>query len=261
MPLWELAGAVLLGAAAAAVGTPAGVSGGLLLLPALLTMFGLSGTVAGATNLVFNIVSTPAGIARQVRRGQVDWPLAGLLTAAAAPAAVVGAAVNVMLLGDTRMFRLLVAALLMVVAAGLLLPRPSGVARDRQLTGRIRLVLVVTGLVSGALGGFYGLGGAVLAAPAALLLTGWPVHRVSGAALVTTLAVSVTGLATYAGLDLVGLTTVRTPHWPLGLALGAGGLIGGYLAARHALRLPDRLLRSGLAALVAAAALRLALVT
>ncbi len=259
MHLWELAGAVLLGATAAALGTPAGVSGGLLLLPALLTAYGLSGTVAGATNLIFNIVSTPAGIIRQARHGHVDRPLARLLTAASAPAAIGGALVNVFLLGDTRTYRLLVAALLIVVAGGLLLPRPSGHG-DRPLTGRIRLILVAAGVVSGALGGFYGLGGAVLAAPAALVLTGWPVHRVSGAALITTLAVSVTGLATYAGLDLAGLTTVRTPHWPLGLALGAGGLIGGYLAARHAVRLPDRLLRGGLAVLVTAAALRLALV-
>jgi uncharacterized membrane protein YfcA len=100
----------------------------------------------------------------------------------------------------------------------------------------------------------------VLAAPAALMLTGWPVRRVSGAALVTTLVVSVTGLATYASMDLVGLTSVQTPHWPLGLALGAGGLVGSYLAARYAGRLPDRLLRGGLAVLVTLAALRLALV-
>jgi uncharacterized membrane protein YfcA len=257
---WELAGAVLLGAVAAALGTPAGVSGGLLLLPALLTGYGLTGTVAGATNLVFNIVSTPAGIVRQIRARRIDWPLARLLTGAAAPAAVGGALVNVFLLGDTRAYRLLVAVLLIAVAAGLLLPRPTGTRSDRPLSDRVRVVLIATGVASGALGGFYGLGGAVLAAPAALMLTGWPVHRVSGAALVTTLAVSVTGLATYAGLDLFGLTEVRTPHWPLGLALGAGGLIGAYVAARHALRLPDRLLRGGLAVLVTLAAVRLALV-
>jgi uncharacterized membrane protein YfcA len=257
---WELGGAVLLGAAASALGTPAGVSGGLLLLPALLSGYGLPGTVAGATNLVFNIVSTPAGIARQIRGRHVDWPLARLLTGAAAPAAVAGVLINVFLLGDTRAYRLMVAALLIAVAAGLLLPRPSGAGGDRPLTGRTRAVLVVTGALSGALGGFYGLGGAVLAAPAALVLTGWPVHRVSGAALVTTLTVSVTGLATYTGLDLAGLTVVRTPHWPLGLALGAGGLVGAYLSARLAVRLPDRLLRSGLATLVTLAALRLALV-
>jgi uncharacterized membrane protein YfcA len=257
---WDLAGAVVLGAVAAAVGTPAGVSGGLLLLPALLTAYGLSGTVAGATNLVFNILSTPAGIVRQTRAGRIDWPLARLLTLAAAPAAVVGALVNVFLLGDTRAYRLMVAALLIAVAAGLLLPRPTGAGGDRPLTGGVRAVLIVTGALSGALGGFYGLGGAVLAAPAALMLTGWTVSRVSGAALVTTLVVSVTGLATYAGLDLLNLTQVRTPHWPLGLALGAGGLVGAWAGARLASRLPDRLLRGGLAVLVSGAALRLALV-
>jgi uncharacterized membrane protein YfcA len=256
---WDLAGAVLLGAAAAAVGTPAGVSGGLLLLPALLTAYGLPGTVAGATNLVFNILSTPAGIARQIRAGHVDWPLTRLLIGAAAPAAVCGVLVNVFMLGGTRAYRLMVAGLLVAVAAGLLLPRPTGTGGDRPLTGRIRAVLIVTGAASGALGGFYGLGGAVLAAPAALMLTGWAVARVSGAALVTTLVVSVTGLATYAGLDLWDLTQVRTPHWPLGLALGAGGLVGAWAGARLAARLPDRLLRSGLAVLVCGAALRLAL--
>lgn len=256
MQAWELAGAALLGACAAAVGTPAGVSGGLLLLPALLSVYGLTGTVAGATNLVFNIVSTPGGIARS--RGRVDRPLALLLSATAVPGAVAGAAVNVLLLGDTPAFRLLVAALLLVVAASLLLPRPAGAAGDRPLGARVRAVLVVTGFLSGAIGGFYGLGGAVLAAPAALALTGWAVSRVAGAALVTTLTVSVTGLLAYLSMDLLGLTTVRTPHWPLGLALGGGGLVGGYLAARVARRLPDRLLRTTLATLVALAALRLA---
>lgn len=258
MQAWELAGAALLGALAAALGTPAGVSGGLLLLPALLTVFGLTGTVASATNLVFNIVSTPGGIARQLAHRRVDWALARLLTGAAAPAAVVGALVNVLLLGDTRAFRVLVAALLIVVAASLLLPRSAGARTDRPLDRRLRAVLLLTGVLSGALGGFYGLGGAVLAAPAALALTGWPVSRVSGAALITTLVVSVTGLGTYTAMDLLGLTSVQTPHWPLGLALGGGGLAGGYLAARVAVRLPDRLLRGALALLVTLAALRLA---
>jgi hypothetical protein len=241
------------------VGTPAGVSGGLLLLPVLLGGYGLTGTVAGATNLVFNIVSTPGGIARHLRQGHVDRPLARLLSGAAVPGAVAGAAVNVLWLGDTPAFRLLVAVLLIVVAAGLLLPRPGPAGGDRPLSRRVRGVLPATGFLSGAIGGFYGLGGAVLAAPAALALTGWPVSRVSGAALVTTLLVSVTGLLAYLCMDLVGLTSVQTPHWPLGLALGGGGLAGGYLAARSARWLPDRLLRTALAGLVTLAALRLAL--
>ncbi|MFI6761117.1 TSUP family transporter [Micromonospora sp. NPDC050417] len=258
---WQLGLAVLLGALAAALGTPTGVSGGLLLLPLLMTVFGLGGTVASATNLLFNIVSTPMGIARQAR---IDTELTLLLVGSAAPAAVLGVLVNVFLLGDSAVFRVLVAAMLAAVAASILLPRPSVPAARPSaawtpLTRPNRRLMVVVGIASGLLGGFYGLGGAVLAAPVALLVTGWPVVRISGAALVTTLVVSLTGLAAYSALSFAGHTTVRTPHWPLGLALGVGGVIGGYAAARYAARIPDRSLRTVLAVLIGLGALRLAL--
>lgn len=211
--------------------------------------------MASATNLLFNIVSTPIGIVRQRR---VDVQLTLLLVGSAAPAAVLGALANVFLLGDSTAFRVLVAALLGAVAVSVLVPRPqrSGTV---PLSGRGRWGLVVVGAASGLLGGFYGLGGAVLAAPAALLLTGWPVVRISGAALVATFVVSVTGLATYVILDLAGQTAVNTPHWPLGLALGTGGVIGGYVASRYAALVPDRLLRTVLAAMVGLGAVRLVL--
>ena len=249
----RLAVAVGLGFLAAALGTPTGVSGGLLLLPVLLTGYGMSGTVASATNLVFNCVSTPAVLAR---RSGVDRGLVRLLVVPAAPAAVLGALVNVLLLGDSPAFRLLVALLIVTVGIGLVLP-PRRRSLGLGLRGR-RLVVVV-GAASGLLGGFYGLGGAVLAAPAVLLVTGWPVARVAGAALVTTLCVSLAGLTAYTCLDLLGLTSVTTPDWPLGLALGAGGVAGGWVGARWGARMPDRVLRSGLAVLVTAGAVRLVL--
>jgi uncharacterized membrane protein YfcA len=252
---WQLVIAVGLGAVAAAIGTPTGVSGGLLLLPLLLTVFGLGGTVASATNLLFNIVSTPVGIARQ---RHIDRRLTLLLVGSAAPAAVLGALVNVFLLGDSAAFRILVAVPLGMVAVSLLLPRPRSTG-DGPLTGSTRRLILVVGIGSGLFGGFYGLGGAVLAAPATLLLTGWPVVRVSGAALIATFVVSVAGLATYATLDLAGRTTVNTPHWALGLALGAGGIAGGYCAARYATHIPDRVLRGVLAILVGLGAARLVL--
>jgi uncharacterized membrane protein YfcA len=217
----------------------------------LLTVFGLNGTVAGATNLLFNVVSTPAGIARHPA---IDWRLTALLAGSAAPGAVAGAMVNVFLLGDSRTFRVLVAALLITVAVTLLAPRPTPRSTSRH---RALWILAVVGAASGVIGGFYGLGGAVLAAPATLLLTGWPVARVSGAALATTLVVSVTGLATYATLDLAGHTAVTTPNWPLGLALGLGGAVGAYVGARYSARIPDRLIRTTLAIIVSAGAVRL----
>ena len=204
---------------------------------------------------MFNCVSTPAAL---VRRSGVDRDLVRLLVVPAAPAAVLGALVNVLLLGDSRVFRVLVALLIVTVGVGLVVPIRRA-RRSRDLGPGARRLVVVVGAASGLLGGFYGLGGAVLAAPAVLLVTGWPVARVSGAALVTTLCVSVVGLTTYACLDLWGLTSVNTPDWPVGLALGAGGIAGGWVGARWGARVPDRVLRSGLAVLVTAGAVRLIL--
>lgn len=252
MDPWGLAGAVALGALAAAFGTPTGVSGGLLLLPVLLTGYGLVPSVASATTLLFNVVSTPVPVLRQ--RRTLPGPLVRPLLIGAAPAAVAGALLNVFVLADTPVFRVLVAALLVAVALAILPVRRGPARRSRRPAVA---VLVAIGAAGGLLGGFYGLGGAVLAAPAIVWYTRWPVTRVAGAALVTTLVVSVTGLATYAVLDAAAVTTVQTPDWTLGLALGVGGIIGGYGAARIPALVGDRTLRLALALLVTAGAVRL----
>ena len=141
----RLAVAVGLGFLAAALGTPTGVSGGLLLLPVLLTGYGMSGTVASATNLVFNCVSTPAVLAR---RSGVDRELVRLLVVPAAPAAVLGALVNVLLLGDSPAFRLLVALLIVTVGIGLVLP-PRRRRRSLGLGLRGRRLVVLVGAAIG----------------------------------------------------------------------------------------------------------------
>jgi len=254
----ELAVAVLLGAAAAMVGTPTGVSGGLLLLPVLMTGYGLPGSVASATNLVFNVVSTPSALVHYLRARRIDWRLAGVLAFSAVPAAVAGALINVLLIDDSRMFRTLVSVLLAAAAVRMLLPRPSpSVEVGRCLPWWAWAALVLTALASGTIGGFYGLGGAVLAAPMTILITRRPVREVAGAALVATVLVSCAGLATYIALDLTGHTAVQTPNWPLAIALGAGGIIGARVGPLVAQRIPDRVLRGGLAVFVALAALRL----
>ncbi|CAM5459937.1 hypothetical protein SNARM312S_07501 [Streptomyces narbonensis] len=73
-----------------------------------------------------------------------------------------------------------------------------------------------------------------------------PVSTVAPAALASTFATSVVGACTYALLSLTHSGTIA-PDWPLGLACGLGGLIGGYLGARlsHACRTPSCAYSSG----------------
>lgn len=75
--------------------------------------------------------------------------------------------------------------------------------------------------------------------------------RIAPATLAATFTTSVAGAATYAALGLASPGPVA-PDWWLGLACGAGGLIGGYLGARLQPRLPETALRLLLGALAAA---------
>ena len=72
----------------------------------------------------------------------------------------------------------------------------------------------------------------------------------SGAALLATFAASVAGIATYEVLALVltGPDPIG-PRWTLGLALGAGGLLGNYVGARLQPYVPEVALRRLLGAL------------
>lgn len=77
---------------------------------------------------------------------------------------------------------------------------------------------------------------------------------VAPATLASTFLTSIAGAATYAILATTASGNIA-PHWALGFACGAGGLVGGYLGARLQPHLPAtalRLLLDGLAVALAA---------
>ena len=63
------------------------------------------------------------------------------------------------------------------------------------------------------------------------------------------------GVVTFSILSLNHHGSVA-PDWPTGIALGAGGLAGGYLGARLHLRLPEAIIRRLLALVVVAIGVR-----
>ena len=85
-------------------------------------------------------------------------------------------------------------------------------------------------------GGVYGIGGGSLLSPI-LVGTGLTVAVVAPAAIASTFVVSVVGALTYVVLGTV-VTGPIAPDWPIGLACGLGGLLGGYVGARLQPRMP-----------------------
>jgi hypothetical protein len=90
-------------------------------------------------------------------------------------------------------------------------------------------------------GGIYGIGGGSILAPV-LIGSGRKPTEVAPAALAATLVTSVGGVITFTILSLHQNISVA-PDWPTGIALGVGGLAGGYTGARIQSRMPDILIR------------------
>jgi uncharacterized membrane protein YfcA len=75
--------------------------------------------------------------------------------------------------------------------------------------------------------------------------------EVAPAALASTFVTSVAGVITFTILALYEHGSVA-PDWPVGVALGVGGLAGAYTGARFQSRMPDVLIRRLMGILVIA---------
>ncbi|MFJ2652046.1 TSUP family transporter [Streptomyces sp. NPDC087420] len=250
MDWWTALGGLAAGLLIATLTAPVGVSGAVFLLPVQLSVFGVPNPAVTPTNLLFNVIAGPGALLRYNRTGALRGPLTRRLVAGTLPGVVLGAVIRVFALPGPTVFRLLIAALLLPLGLWLC-ARTLRPTRARATAGEPS-ARTVTGLALavGIVGGIYGIGGGSLLGPI-LVGRGMPVARVAPAALASTFATSLVGAATFALLSLVSSGDVA-PDWPLGLACGAGGLLGGYLGARLQPHLPETALRLLLGTLAAA---------
>ena len=84
---------------------------------------------------------------------------------------------------------------------------------------------------------------------------GLSVLAVAPATIAVTFLTSVVGVVAFAFLSLTQSGSIA-PDWSLGIALGLGGLAGGFCGARLQGRLPEALIRRGLGALSVLLAIR-----
>jgi len=235
----------------AVLATPAGVSGAVLLLPFQVSVLGTPSPAVTPTNLMYNVVATPGALYRYWRQGQTGGRLAVVLIGGTLPGVVAGSVIRVLLLPGPRAFDVVVAAVLVPLGGWLALTRPP----DPEPEGRPARpvpgpVLVSLAAMVGCAGGIYGIGGGSILAPVLIGLGRRPAE-VAPAALASTFVTSVAGVVTFTVLSLHQQGAVA-PDWPTGIALGAGGLAGGYAGARIQSRLPESLIRRLIGVLVIA---------
>jgi len=165
--VWLLAAAFAVGVAIGCVGI-----GGILLIPALSALAGLTIHAAMATALFTFLFTGIAGTWAFQRRGTIDWRLARPVLAAAALCAFAGAWVNSLL--DARLLGAILAAVIVFAGVYALLTRHDGRApafSDRA--GAQRALLLGLGATSGFGSGLTGVGGPALSVPL-MVLSGFP---------------------------------------------------------------------------------------
>ena len=208
-----------------------GGGGSILAVPLLIYLVGVSDPhVAIGTSAIAVAANAAANLANHARAGNVKWRCASVFAIAGVTGAFLGSTLGKVVEGQKL---LALFAIVMMVVAALMLKGGSGVGEPSVRLNRENLPkLLASGLVTGALSGFFGIGGGFLIVPALILATGMPILYAVGSSLV---AVTAFGLTTAANYALSGFV-----DWSLAALFISGGVLGGLLGARSANSLAGR---------------------
>ncbi|CUJ94940.1 MULTISPECIES: sulfite exporter TauE/SafE family protein [Achromobacter] len=223
-----------------------GIGGGMIAIPALVLLMGMSQQLAQGTALIMVLPTIMMAVRKYNQQTRIDRRVA----LAGAGGAVVFTWVGARLaLGiDSGVLRLSFAVFLFFIAlfyawqtwrAGRARRAPRAGGNAPVFTPRRAAAL---GVLCGTLGGFFGVGGAVLAVPIITTVFRLPQTTAQALALCMVIPGSAVALVTY--------SWAGQADWLVGLPLAAGSLLFVPVGVRLAYRLPERKLRASFAAML-----------
>lgn len=208
-----------------------GGGGSILAVPLLIYVVGIEDVhVAIGTGALAVAASAFAGLIGHWRAGNVKWPCAAAFAAAGMVGAALGSTLGKLVSGERLL--LLFALVMLAVGASMLRPKASAGDPSARITPRIALRLLAMGLLTGAIAGFFGIGGGFLIVPGIMLGSGMAVINAVGSSL---FSVGAFGLTTAASYALSGLVA-----WTVAFEFIAGGVLGGLAGIKVATLLAGR---------------------
>jgi uncharacterized protein len=228
-----------------------GVGGGSLMTPLLVLLFGVAPATAVGTDLLYAALTKAGGVVVHARRRHVRWNIVGRLAAGSLPGALLTIGVLTFAHFDHAALSRIVTqslgvALILTALAILFKQRiqdwgrlASGAWRERWLGP----LTIMVGFVLGMLVTLSSVGAGALGVAALFFL--YP--RLSTVEIIGSDIAHAVPLTLVAGLGHAHLGTV---DWGLLGSLLVGSLPGIWLGSMLSARVPERLLRSGLASLL-----------
>ncbi|SFP55326.1 sulfite exporter TauE/SafE family protein [Sphingomonas rubra] len=225
---------LLLGAlSGSGVGFTLGLVGGggsILAVPLMVYVVGVANPhVAIGTSALAVAANAGGNLIAHARAGTVKWRCAALYAGTGVVGALGGSTLGKQIDGQ----RLLALFALVMVAVGVLMLRGRGNAGDpgadcnRDNAPRV----LGYGFGTGAVSGFFGIGGGFLIVPGLIASTGMPMLNAVGSSLVAVTAFGVTTAVNYALSGWI--------DWPLAAIFVCGGVMGGVAGVAAARRLSD----------------------
>ena len=207
------------------VGFTLGVFGGggsILAVPLMVYFVGVPNPhIAIGTSALAVAANAGANLVSHARHGNIKWRCAAIYSAAGVAGAFLGSTLGKALDGQKLLF--LFALLMMVVGVLMLRARSNAGNSNAVCTVENAPKTVGFGAATGALSGFFGIGGGFLIVPGLVASTGMPLLTAIGSSLVAVTAFGLTTALNYAGSGLV--------DWPLAAVFVAGGIGGGVVGA------------------------------
>ncbi|MGB6603359.1 MAG: sulfite exporter TauE/SafE family protein [Steroidobacteraceae bacterium] len=208
-----------------------GGGGSILAVPLIVYVVGVSDPHrAVGTSALAVAANAIAGLVSHARGGTVRWRVAGLFAASGIAGAWVGSLGGKALAGP----RLLgcFAVLMLLVGVMILRGRPpeadAGTSAARASTAR----LAGLGALTGAVSGFFGIGGGLLIVPGLMYAARLPILEAVSSSLVAVAAFGLTTAVNYARAGWI--------DWPLAAVFVVGGTLGGIAGTRLARHLAGR---------------------
>jgi len=208
-----------------------GGGGSILAVPLLVYVVGMPNPhVAIGTSAIAVAANAAANLLNHHRVGNVIWRCAAVFAAAGVAGAFLGSTLGKMVDGEKLLAAF--AVLMMVVSIVMLRRRSAGGTAIVHLDRKMTLQLIIIGLATGALSGFFGIGGGFLIVPGLMLATGMPILNAVGSSLVGVTAFGATTAANYAVSGAV--------DWAIAGLFLCGGVFGGFAGTRAAHALASR---------------------
>jgi uncharacterized protein len=208
-----------------------GGGGSILSVPLMIYLVGVPSVhVAIGTTAFAVAVNAAATLISHARMGTVIWSCAGVFALAGMVGAYGGSSLSKVV--DGQKLLVLFALLMLIIAAVMFVRRSADGDPEVELTRKNLPRLLGTGFLTGALSGFFGIGGGFLIVPGLMFATGMLIINAVGSSLVAVTAFGATAAFNYARSDLI--------DWRLAAVFILGGVCGGLVGGRAAKALGKR---------------------